>query len=205
VGWAHFLAGDDENACANFEESLRLQCEAGNPHLVNRAKVALGQALVALGRVEQARVLAAEIIAFSRQHGNLRAEHSGWHYTADCALMEDNYRDALGLYRTSLTLARETGDRLEIGFEVQGVAMSLSGLGQPELTLRLAGAVEAEYERIGSALRVRFWNALLTKHFDAAREAMGAAEAARAWATGRATAFDEAIEQALRASADATP
>jgi non-specific serine/threonine protein kinase len=205
VGWAHFLAGDDEKACASFEESVRLQCEAGDPHLVNRAKVALGQALVALGRVEQARVLAAEIIAFSHQHGNLRAEHSGWHYTADCALMEDDYRDALGLYRTSLTLARETGDRLEIGFEVQGVAMSLSGLGQPELALRLGGAVEAEYERIGSSLRVRFWNALLAKHFDSSREAMGAAEAARAWATGRATPFDEAIEQALRASADATP
>ena len=115
--------------------------------------------------------------------------------------MEDNYRDALGLYRTSLTLARETGDRLEIGFEVQGVAMSLSGLGQPELALRLGGAVEAEYERIGSTLRVRFWDALLTKHFGTAREALGAAEAARAWAAGRATPFDEAVGQALQVAA----
>jgi len=82
--------------------------------------------------------------------------------------------------------------------------MSLSGLGQPELALRLGGAVEAEYERLGSTLRVRFWNALLTKHFDSAREAMGAAAAVRAWTTGRATPFDEAIEQALRASVDAT-
>ena len=39
----------------------------------------------------------------------------------------------------------------------------------------------------------------MAKHFDSAREAMGAAEAARAWATGRGTPFDEAIEQALRA------
>ena len=150
VGWAQFLAGDDDQAYASFEESLRLQREAGDPHLVNRAKVALGQALVALGRVEEARALAAEIIAFSHDHGNLRAEHSGWHYTADCALLEDNHADALGLYQTSLTLARQTGDRLEIGFEVQGVAMSLAGLGQPDLALRLGGAVEAEHERIGS-------------------------------------------------------
>ena len=65
VGWAQFLAGDDDSACASFEESLRLQRETGDPHLVNRAKVALAQALVALGRVEEARTLAAEIIAFS--------------------------------------------------------------------------------------------------------------------------------------------
>jgi non-specific serine/threonine protein kinase len=197
VGWAQFLAGQDEQACVSFEESLRLQRETGDPHLVNRAQVALAQALVALGRVAEARTLAAGIIAFSHQHGNLRAEHSGWHYTADCALMEHNYRDALGLYRTSLTLARQTGDRLEIGFEVQGVGMSLAGLGQADLALRLGGAVEAEYERIGSTLRVRFWDALLATHFGMAREALGGTEAARAWARGRGMSFDAAIEEAL--------
>ena len=201
VGWAQFLAGDDDQAYASFEESLRLQREAGDPHLVNRAKVALGQVLVALGRVEEARALAAEIIAFSHDHGNLRAEHSGWHYTADCALLEDNHADALGLYRTSLTLARQTGDRLEIGFEVQGVAMSLAGLGQPDLALRLGGAVEAEHERIGTTMRVRFWDALLTKHLGAARETLGPAGAARAWAAGRASPFDAAVEQALQVAA----
>jgi hypothetical protein len=157
--------------------------------------------LVALGRVEEARALAVEIIAFSHDHGNLRAEHSGWHYTADCALLEDNHADALGLYRTSLMLARQTGDRLEIGFEVQGVAMSLAGLGQPDLALWLGGAVEAEYERIGSTMHVRFWDALLTKHLGAARQALGPAGAARAWAAGRASPFDAAVEQALQAAA----
>jgi tetratricopeptide (TPR) repeat protein len=201
VGWAQFLAGDDDRACASFEESLRLQREAGDPHLVNRAKVALGQGLVALGRVEEARALAAEIIAFSHDHGNLRAEHSGWHYKADCALLEDNHADALGLYRTSLMLARQTGDRLEIGFEVQGVAMSLAGLGQPDLALWLGGAVEAEYERIGSTMHVRFWNALLAKHLGGARQALGPAGAARAWAAGRASPFDAAVEQALQVAA----
>ncbi len=157
--------------------------------------------LVALGRVEEARALAAEIIAFSHQHGNLRAEHSGWHYTADCALMEHDYPQALGLYRTSLMLARETGDRLEIGFEVQGVAMSLAGLGQADLALRLGGAVEAEYERIGSTLQVRFWDALLTRHLGTARETLGPADAARAWAAGRASPFDAAVGQALQVAA----
>ena len=198
LGWALLLAAEDEKACASFEESLRLQRQLGNPHLVNRSKVALGQALVALGRIDEARTMAAEIIAFSHEHGNLRGEHSGWHYTADCALLEDKCAESLALYRTSLKLARETGDRLEIGFEVQGVAMSLSGLGHGERALWLGGAVEAEYERIGSTLHVKFWDALQTRYFGAAREALGDAAASRAWARGRATAFDEAVEDALR-------
>ena len=197
LGWAQFLAAEDEKACATFEESLRLQCAAGNPHLVNRAKVALGQTLVALGRVQEARNLAAEIIAFSREHGDRRGEHSGWHYTADCALMEGRHAESLELYRTSLALARTIGDRLEIGFEVQGVAMSLAGIGESARSLWLAGAVDVEYERIGSTLRVKFWSALLEQHFGLARRALGEEPAARAWARGRAAAFDDAIDDAL--------
>ena len=204
LGWTFFLSGEDEKACASFEESLRLQQETGDPHLVNRAKVALGQVLVALERIDQARAIAAEILAFSRQHGNIRTEHSAWHYTADCELIEGNYAESLRLYRTSLALAQEIGDRLEIGFEVQGVGMSLSGLGQSERALRLGGAVEAEYERIGSTMHVRFWNALLQKHFDAASLALGEPAAARAWTHGRAMTFDDAIADALRGEAAAS-
>ena len=82
--------------------------------------------------------------------------------------------------------------------------MSLSGLGQPERALRLGGAVEAEYERIGSTMHVRFWNALLQKHFDAARLALGEPAAARAWTHGRAMTFDDAIADALRGEAAAS-
>jgi len=77
--------------------------------------------------------------------------------------------------------------------------MSLSGLGHSERALWLGGAVEAEYERIGSTLRVKFWDALLARYLGGAREALGEAEASRAWARGRARAFDEAVTDALRA------
>jgi predicted ATPase/tRNA A-37 threonylcarbamoyl transferase component Bud32 len=199
LGWAQFLAGDDHQARATFEECLSLQRASGDLHLVNRAAVALAQVLVALDKVDEARRFAAEIIAFSQAHGERRSEHSGWHYLADCALLEEKCEEALGLYQKSLRLASEIGDRIEIGFEVQGVAMSLAGLGHAETALWLAASVEAEMERLGAGFRVRFWDALLDRYLGRARLALGL-PAADAWARGRAIGFDDAVAQALSSS-----
>ena len=133
------------------------------------------------------------------QHGNLRGEHSGWHYTADCALLEDNCAESLGALSDQ---PRRWRARPAIGSRSASKSRASRcrwpGSAHSERALRLGGAVEAEYERIGSTLRVKFWDALLTRYFGAAREALGDAAASRAWARGRATAFDEAVEDALR-------
>ena len=78
------------------------------------------------------------------------AEHSGWHYTADCALLEHDYSGALGLYRTSLRLARETGDRLEIGFEVQGVFTAQIALPPRYSRAKLIEFYEQFYQRLAA-------------------------------------------------------
>jgi predicted ATPase/tRNA A-37 threonylcarbamoyl transferase component Bud32 len=197
LGWAQLLGGADEEACATFEESLRLQRASGDPDLVNRAMVALAQALVALSRVDEARAYSTEILAFSRTHNDRRSEHSGWHYLADCALIEGACAEAAGLYRESLVLAEGIGDKIEIGFEIQGIAMSLAGLGEPELALRLGGAVEAELDRIGASMRVRFWDALLERYLGAARQSLEPERAASAWARGRDMSLEDAIALAL--------
>ncbi|CAN5743726.1 hypothetical protein BH24ACI5_BH24ACI5_03560 [soil metagenome] len=197
LGWAQLLGNEAEKARGTFEESLTLQRATGDPHLVNRAEVALGQVFVVLGRVDEARVLARGIIAFSEAHGDRRSEHSGWHYLADCDLLEGKCAEALGLYRRSLVLAQETGDRVEVGFEVQGVAMSLAGLGQAEAALELAASIEAEWERLGVRTRVQFWDELLERFLGPARVALGETAAASAFSRGRAMRFEDAVRQAL--------
>jgi non-specific serine/threonine protein kinase len=197
LAWVQLRSGDDEKACATFEESLALQRESGDPHLINRAMVGLAQVLVVLGRVDDVRAYAASILSFSQAHGDIRSEHSGWHYLADCALLEENCAEAHRLYRRSLELARQIGDRIEIGFEVQGVAMSLAGLGHARLGLLLAGAVEAEWRRLGATVRIRFWDALLDKYLGQARSALGEPAAAEARSRGEAMAFDDAVIEAL--------
>ena len=203
IGWAQFLGGSDGAACATFEECLRLQREGGDPVLVNRAMVALAQVLVALHRVEEARPMASEIIAFSKTHDDRRNEHFGWHYLADCALIEGKCDQSLPLYRDSLVLAQAIGDRLEMSFEVQGVAMSLAGLGESDRAFRLAASAKAEWERIGVDLHMRFWDELMERYIGGARRASGEEAADRSWKEGRHLPFDQAIEIALGAGKNA--
>ena len=197
LGWVQFRSGDDETARATFEESLALQRERGDGYLINRAMVGLAQALVALERVTEVRAYASEILALSRAHGDIRNEHSAWHYLADCALLEDDCAEAHRLYHRSLELARQIGDRLETGFEVQGVGMALAGLGRSRSALQLAGAVDAEWRRLGAEVRIRFWDALLENYFGMARRDLGEPAATEAWQQGHALAFDDAVVQAL--------
>ena len=148
-----------------------MQRATGDIHRIHRAIVAVGQLAVALDRVDQARACAAEILEYCRVHPNTRSEHSAFHYLADCALIEQNFAESLKLYRESLRLAIILDDHVEIGFEVQGVAMSLAGLGEAEAALRLVGGIAADWAKVGANVSVRFWSALLDRHIGAARAA----------------------------------
>ncbi len=174
AGWADCFAGEDERAYATFNEYLRLQRATGDIHLIHRAELAVGQLAVALYHVDEARRYAKDILEYCKVHPNTRSEHSAYHYLADCALIEENFAESLKLYRESLRLALILGDHVEIGFEVQGTAMSLAGLGQAEAALRLAAGVAADWARIGVGIRIRFWDDLLERHLGPARAQLGA-------------------------------
>ena len=199
IGWTQFSIGKDEEACASFEECLRIQKSVGNPILIHRAYVGLAQLLVALGRIGEARPMALEIIEFSKPRGDKRNEHFGWHYLADCALIEDDCNESLKLYQRSLALAAETGDKIETAFEIQGVAMSLAGLGESRQAEMLNAAANAEMARIGADLHARFWDALMEKYIGRATEQLGADGSEAARNEGTSISFDDAIALALAA------
>jgi non-specific serine/threonine protein kinase len=196
LGWSQFLAGEDEAACATFEELLRIVRQHGDPNLVNRAKIGLGQLLVALSRVQEARSIAREIIAFSRQAGDRRSEHSGFHYLADCALIEGNARESLGLYRESLILANAIGDRIETSAEVEGIGMCLAALGRHGDAIRLVSAARAEWARSGVNMQIRFWDALHERYMTPARTALGAEQSEAQARAGREMTFEATVAEA---------
>jgi len=197
LGWSQFFASEDEQACATFEDLLRVVRDLGNPILVNRAKVALGQVLVALSRVDEARAISREVIEFSRKAADRRSEHMGFHYLADCALIEGKCDESLGLYRESLVLAEAIGDRIETSFEVEGVAMSLAGLGDQVTAVRLQAAVRAEWARHGVNMQIRFWDVLVDRYIVPAHRALGAVATQAATREGREMSFESAVATAL--------
>jgi non-specific serine/threonine protein kinase len=194
-GWADFGSGEDERAHAAFEEYMRLARATGDIHRIHRAVVAVGQLAVALNQVDQARACSTEILAYCKVHPNTRSEQLAYHYLADCALIQENFAESAKLYRESLRRAIILDDHVEMGFEVQGTAMSFAGLGEAELALRLAGGVAAEMARVGANISVRFWDALLDRHIGGARARLGS-RAEQLWAEGFQLPFDEVIKLA---------
>ncbi|HUR97057.1 MAG TPA: tetratricopeptide repeat protein, partial [Pyrinomonadaceae bacterium] len=203
IGWGQFASGKDEDACASFEECLRMQTAIGDPILINRANVGLAQVLVALGRTGEARPMASGIIEFSKAHADKRNEHFGWHYLADCALIDGDCDESLKLYQRSLALAAEIGDRIETSFEVQGVAMSLAGLGNFEAAGILEAAVDAEMKRLGADFHVPFWDALLEKYLGSARDQLGPEARESARSRGTLMTFEDAVAMGLEIDSQA--
>ena len=199
LGWVLvYAAGDDAGALDAFEKSLELRQSLRDRPGETRALVGICQVLVAMGDVERAEPLSRELLELS--DGDPRSEHFAFHFLADCALIEGDCELAEERYRKSLRAALPLGDVLETSFEVQGVAMAAAGRGDSARGVRLAAAVEAFWESLGTKFSVPFWDELLAKYIGAARDRLGA-DADRLWIEGRELAFDDAVELALGSEA----
>jgi predicted ATPase/class 3 adenylate cyclase len=196
LGWLLvYDAGDDRASMEAFERSLELRRQLGDAGGETRALVGVCQVLVALGEVTRAEALSLELL--ERAAGDPRTEHFAYHFLADCALIRGDAREAETRYRQSLRAALPLGDVVETSFEVQGVAMAAAGSGDSVLAVRLAGAVAALWQSLGTSPSVGFWDALLERYLGAARAELGQ-QADAVWAEGRGLAFDDAVNLALR-------
>jgi len=198
LGWPLIYdAGDEAGALAAFEEAREIRRELGDASGVTRALVGVCQVLVALGDVDRAEPLSRDLLEHAGD--DLRTEHFGYHFLADCALIRGDTVQAETRYRQSLQAALPLGDVIETSFEVQGVAMAAAGNGDNERGLRLAASVEALWESLGISISVAFWDALLERYIGPAREELGE-KADSIWAEGRALPFDDAVQLAATPS-----
>ncbi len=195
LGWMLVYApGDNHGALDAFERSLAIRRRLSDPAGERRAVSGVCQVLVAMGDVARAEALSRELLELAA--GDARAEHFAFHFLADCALIQGECEIAEERYRESLLAALPLGDVLETSFEVQGIAMAAAGRGDLVRGVRLAAAVEALWESLGTTFSVPFWHALLDRYIGTARATLGA-DAARCWSEGRELAFEDAVELAL--------
>jgi tetratricopeptide (TPR) repeat protein len=195
LGWPLvYDAANNTRALAAFGQSLELWRQLGDEAGVTRALVGTAQVLVAMGETEHAEAISLDLLA--RAAGDPRTEHYAYHFLTDCALIRGDPEEAGTRYRHSLKAALLLGDVVETSFEVEGVAMSEAGAGNPRRALVLAGSVDALRKSHGLAISIAFWDSLLERYLAPARASVGDEyDAVRA--EGRALAFDDAVELAL--------
>ncbi len=196
LGWPLvYDANDNPRALEAFEQSAELRRELDDAPGMTRALVGIAQVLVAMGETERAEAIAHDLL--DRAAGDARTEHFAYHFLADCALIRGDPEEAGPRYRESLRAALPLGDVVETSFEVQGVAMSQAGAGNPRLAFILAGSVEALWESLGLSISIGFWNVLLERYLAPARASLGD-EYDAVLREGRELAFDDAVGLALR-------
>jgi predicted ATPase/DNA-binding SARP family transcriptional activator len=203
LGWPLVYDADDNSrALEAFEESLELRRQLGDAAGMTRALVGIAQVLVAMAETAHAEAISLDLL--ERAAGDARTEHFAYHFLADCALIRGDPEEAGTRYRHSLRAALALGDIVETSFEVQGVAMSEAGAGDPRRALILAESVEALRESLGLSISMAFWDALLERYLAPARASLGDEyDAIRA--DGRALPFDDAVALALHDDAPLAP
>jgi non-specific serine/threonine protein kinase len=111
-----------------------------------------------------------------------------------------DHRQAETLYRESLALLVELGDRRRTAACLEGLAAAASARGEASRAVRLFGAADDLRERAGVTLppphRVAH-----QPHLESARARLDSDTFQTAWAAGRAMPLDEAVAYALETSA----
>ena len=145
---------------------------------------------------DRSRRLYEECLAVSQQTGERRRIVFMYNNLAYLALHQGESGRARDLGRQGLRLAREMNNRLLLATTLATVAGSLGALGQPEQAVRLFGASESAFEKLGA-----FFQPNDQREIDdmiaGARAQLDAATFQSAWAEGRALTLEQAVAQAL--------
>lgn len=114
----------------------------------------------------------------------------------DCKLLDGDFGAALAGYRQALLSARERAQSPTVAYQLEGITMSLSGLGRHDEAFEAAGWAGAVRQTAGPALN-SWYKQHLEQALERSREAIGAQRAGIAYARGRALPLDAAVNAAL--------
>jgi tetratricopeptide (TPR) repeat protein len=111
------------------------------------------------------------------------------------ALCERRLEDAVPLFAESLQLSRQAGWHGMVAWTIGGVGCALASIGSLDAAARLLGAAETLHEQFGPL--EPYAVPAYEERSAPVRERIGEADAAAAWAAGRAMSEDEAAVYAL--------
>jgi predicted ATPase/DNA-binding CsgD family transcriptional regulator len=140
-----------------------------------------------------------EGLALSRELGNRRGICFALEGLARGARRRGDSAEAVTLLQEALVIWHQLGNHRNQGFALAGLATLAAEQHEPERAARLFAAAEARLEPLALPKLVRA-PAGYEEAVARAREELGNASFAAAWATGRAMPLDQAIDEALALS-----
>jgi predicted ATPase/DNA-binding SARP family transcriptional activator/DNA-binding CsgD family transcriptional regulator len=194
-----------EGAMAQLEEALPLSLECGEVWLAAQIHTFLGIVLLLQGNHDRATPRFEEGLAMARQIGDRTGVYNALYNLALVALIQGKYELANSRFGEGIALSRQMEDQANIAYCLEGLAAVAGMQGKVERSVHLFGAAEGLLEALG----VPVWTfyqpdrSLYERTIADLRGLLGEAAFEEAWADGRATRLDDAIEYALAAGARA--
>jgi non-specific serine/threonine protein kinase len=181
--FAAWMAGDDD-CRAPLEEALAKLRRLGDRHGVAYVLDCLSFVAVTDGRVREARALADEGLGIARALGDRRGVSRFLTSLGDLALAARDPVGARDHYVEALEIVEELGDQWFASLCLLRLAEGALLAGDPDQAVRLLSASTSLRESSRSVLPPHY-RGRGERTLSAAREALGAAAVAAAWAEGR--------------------
>lgn len=196
LGITAMLQSDLEGAYNALEACVQAQIRLANPAKTAEAQLNLGIVLLLQGRLDQAdELLRSSLEGLRRTNVNWGIPHALLNLGKVAALKGD-FRRAGDQYRQALLNFRQRGDRAGIAYTLEGMALSGSALGQPELALELWGAAEGLREVLHTPLPP-VEQAVFSEALEKICHQIGAERAWQIWGRGRTRPLEQVLEIAL--------
>ncbi len=161
LGFVAYFQADYDGSRRLLEESLALARQSGDRPTMGRALNNLGLLELAQGELEPARGLFEDSLAVWRELGSGGATALALMFLGRIAYLLGRVMRAQGadqrateLYRESLAIRREQGDRRGIAECLEGLAVSAAA-DRPDVATRLVGSAQALRAAIGAPLAPR--------------------------------------------------
>jgi predicted ATPase/DNA-binding CsgD family transcriptional regulator len=187
------------------QEAVRLARATGDTWNEGWALGTVGRAALGLGALDEARAALEAGHAAARQQGQLTAlTASILNLLGECGTATGQLEQARAWLLASIKLQHACGERWAMTQSLERLAELEARCGHADRALRLAGAGDALYERLG-ATRPPAECQKLEQWLMPLREASGNEAADAAWAHGRALDLEDAIGLALGGDESARP
>jgi non-specific serine/threonine protein kinase len=202
LGFAALEQGDFERATVFLEEGLGVSRALGDETGAAIRLAHLGEVMRARREHERARVLLEESAAIAQRHRFADGAMRAFQRLGLLAYDRGDFVRARACLAESSANAQRVGNRLGTAEVLEGFAALGARLGEPDVAARLFGAADAIRQAIGAPLPP-YQRADHDGAIAALRARLGDERFSSAWADGRATPLERAVEQALAIGAPA--